>query len=42
MSPPLASDDAFKKRYKNEGHIIPQLSHSNMDTIFDIGNYQHY
>jgi serine/threonine-protein kinase PpkA len=42
MSPSLASDDGFKKRFNNEGHIIAQLSHSNIVTIFDIGNYQHY
>ena len=43
MNPVLTTDEDFKARFLNEGHIIGQLSHSNIVTVFDIGAHNdHY
>jgi len=43
MNPVLTTDDDFKTRFLNEGHIVGQLSHSNIVTVFDIGVHDdHY
>ena len=43
MNPVLTTDEDFKTRFLNEGHIVGQLSHSNIVTIFDIGAHDdHY
>ena len=43
MNPVLTTDEDFKARFLNEGHIVGQLSHSNIVTVFDIGVHDsHY
>ncbi len=43
MSPALSADEDFKTRFLNEGHIVGQLNHSNIVTVFDIGTHDsHY
>lgn len=43
MNPALSADENFKTRFLNEGHIVGQLNHSNIVTIFDIGTHEtHY
>ncbi|MDX1605833.1 MAG: serine/threonine-protein kinase, partial [Candidatus Competibacterales bacterium] len=43
MNPALSADEDFRLRFLNEGHIVGQLNHSNIVTVFDIGNHDtHY
>ncbi|MBK8183568.1 MAG: serine/threonine protein kinase [Candidatus Competibacteraceae bacterium] len=39
LSPRLASDPTFNKRFAKEAHIIGRLGHPHIVTIFDAGNY---
>lgn len=40
LSPRLAADPAFNKRFVKEARIIGRLGHPNIVTIFDAGNYE--
>ncbi|MEZ5591076.1 MAG: protein kinase [Gammaproteobacteria bacterium] len=42
MNPVLTTDEDFKARFLNEGHIVGQLSHSNIVTVFDIGVHDNH
>ncbi len=42
MSPALGADEDFKTRFLNEGHIVGQLNHSNIVTVFDIGTHDNH
>ena len=42
MNPVLTTDEDFKTRFLNEGHIVGQLSHSNIVTVFDIGVHENH
>ena len=42
MKASLAADDDFRLRFLNEGHIIAQLNHPNIVTIYDIGVHEHH
>lgn len=42
MNPVLTTDEDFKTRFLNEGHIVGQLSHSNIVTVFDIGAHENH
>ena len=42
LSPHLADDDQFSKRFLREARIVSQLNHPNIITVFDAGKYQKY
>jgi len=42
MKPALGADEDFKTRFLNEGHIVGQLNHSNIVTVFDIGTHDNH
>ena len=42
LSPDLVISPEFCRRFLKEGKIVAQLSHPNIITIYDIGNYENY
>lgn len=42
MNPALSADEDFRLRFLNEGHIVGQLSHSSIVTVFDIGSHDNH
>lgn len=41
MAPALAVDEAFSRRFLNEGRVIARLGHPNIVTVYDIGIHEH-
>ena len=42
LSPHLADDEQFSKRFLREARIVSQLNHPNIVTVFDAGKHQQY
>jgi serine/threonine-protein kinase PpkA len=42
MSPGLSKDPSYGSRFYREAKIVGQLSHPNIVSIYDVGNFKHY